>query len=117
VCASSPLSLFASKDRQIYHTITVNRSVEYTREMHKIFECDEKSWISKVSTDLALWRQNGGSTPEFLSTAVSSWFKAFLYRHPRLARHYPYTAQQCELTLYGQAYYTLAKVGQHISLS
>jgi hypothetical protein len=85
--------------------------------MSKIFECDEKSWISKVSRDLALLRQNRGSRPEFLSAVVSSWFKAFPYCHPRLARHYLYTAQQRELTLYGQAYYTLAKVGQHILLS
>jgi hypothetical protein len=78
--------------------------------MRKVFEPEEKRWIRTVSTDLALWRDQGGNTPYFISAAMNSWFKVFPYRHPRLVRHYPHTSQERELTLYGSAFYTFSEV-------
>jgi hypothetical protein len=87
--------------------------------MRRIFEPEEKAWMRKVSTDLALWRTDGGNTPAFMSAVVSSWLKAFPYRHPRLARHHPYTTEQRELTLYGPSFYTISEVHRkvHTALS
>jgi hypothetical protein len=82
--------------------------------MCRIFEKEEKAWMHKVSTDLALWRTDGGNTPAFMSAVVSSWLKAFPYHHPRLARHHPHTVEQRELTLYGSAFYMIPEVCNRI---
>lgn len=86
------------------HTITQKPNYHII-VMGKVFTSQEREWIHTVAQDLVRWKADKGSTPDFLTAAARSWWKAFPYRHPRLVDHFSHTAEQRGRTFYGEEFF------------